>query len=70
MCVEEVTDDFVNEKLKKKLRSVGIITCEFYFLHTPQRSSMVEFPAKEVLEKFGTVDEKCVKGEALSHQAM
>jgi hypothetical protein len=57
------------EDLKKKLEPVGIITCNFYFLDNAQRNPEIHF-AQQELEKLDTVNEKLVKGDSLSHQAM
>lgn len=65
----ECSENPIPEDLQKKIRLVGIITCEFYFLNNARRSPRTNFVHKE-LEKLDTVNEKAIKGESLSHQAM
>jgi hypothetical protein len=65
----ECTEGAIPEALKKKLQPVGIITCEFYFLNNPQRNPEMHFAQRE-LEKLEMVNEKAIKGESLSHQAV
>jgi hypothetical protein len=67
--IAECTEGPVPKDLKEKLQPVGVITCEFYFLNNPQRHPEIHF-AQKGLEKLGTVDEKAVKGESLSHQTL
>lgn len=69
MQIGEFTPEAISEDLHHKLQPVGIITCEFYFLNNARRSSRTGFVHKE-LEKLGTVNEKDIKGDSLSHQAM
>ncbi|KAI5379955.1 hypothetical protein J4E82_001502 [Alternaria postmessia] len=65
----ECSENLIPEDLKKKIQLVGIITCEFYFLNNARRSAKTKFVHKE-LEKLDTVNEKAIKGESLSHQAI
>ncbi|RYN23470.1 hypothetical protein AA0112_g9379 [Alternaria arborescens] len=65
----ECSENPIPEDLQKKIRLVGIITCEFYFLNNARRSPRIEFVHQE-LEKLDTVNEKAIKGESLSHQAI
>ncbi|CAN9270990.1 unnamed protein product [Alternaria alternata] len=65
----ECSENPIPEDVKKKMRLVGIITCEFYFLNNARRSAKTNFVHKE-LEKLDTVNEKAIKGESLSHQAI
>ena len=65
----ECSENPIPEDLQKKIRLVGIITCEFYFLNNARRSAKTKFVHRE-LEKLDTVNEKAIKGESLSHQAM
>ncbi|KAF1937305.1 hypothetical protein EJ02DRAFT_458833, partial [Clathrospora elynae] len=67
--IRECTFAPIPEDLKKKLQPVGIITCELYFLDNAQRNQQIRFARKE-LEKLETVNEKAIKGESLSHQAI
>ena len=54
--------------MKEKLESVGIITCGFYFLENARLNRHPHI-APKAFDDFGTIDEKAVKGESLSHQA-
>ncbi|KAF1830661.1 hypothetical protein BDW02DRAFT_601471 [Decorospora gaudefroyi] len=67
--IEECNEEHVPDHLKKKLESVGIITCEFYFLENLRCSPRFRSLRKE-LERLETVNEKAIKGESLSHQAI
>jgi hypothetical protein len=68
-CIGEYSEGTIPEDLRDKLQPIGIITCEFYFLNNTRRNQKVAFVHKE-LEKLGTVNEKAIKGESLSHQAV
>lgn len=59
----------VSAELKQKLQSVGIITCEFYFLDNPTRNKNLRGMRKDI-ETLPPISEKAIKGDALSHQAM
>ncbi|CAN9282483.1 unnamed protein product [Alternaria alternata] len=65
----ECSENPISDDLQKKMRLVGIITCEFYFLNNAKRSPRTNFVHQE-LEKLDTVNEKAIKGESLSHQAI
>ncbi|OWY48808.1 hypothetical protein AALT_g8180 [Alternaria alternata] len=67
--IRECSENPIPEDLQKKIQLVGIITCEFYFLNNARRSAKTKFVHKE-LEKLDTVNEKAIKGESLSHQAI
>ncbi|KAH7389621.1 hypothetical protein DE146DRAFT_738910 [Phaeosphaeria sp. MPI-PUGE-AT-0046c] len=67
--IEENDGSAVSEELKAKLQSVGIITCGFYFLDSPQPSYR-HHKARHGVEVSPPIDEKALKGDALSHQAI
>ncbi|CAN9373262.1 unnamed protein product [Alternaria alternata] len=67
--IRECSENPISDDLQKKMRLVGIITCEFYFLNNAKRSPRTNFVHQE-LEKLDTVNEKAIKGESLSHQAI
>jgi hypothetical protein len=69
MQIGEFSPEPTSEDLQNKLNPIGIITCEFYFLNNAQRSSRTGFVHKE-LEKLDTLNEKDIKGDLLSHQAV
>lgn len=68
-CIEECSDAPPSDDLKKRLEPIGIITCEFYFLENAQKNPERRCVDGKKLEVVDGVDEKAVKGEALSHQA-
>ncbi|RAR02987.1 hypothetical protein DDE83_008388 [Stemphylium lycopersici] len=63
------SDAAPSDDLKRRLEPIGIITCEFYFLENAQKSPERRSIEGKKLEVLDGVDEKAVKGEALSHQA-
>lgn len=65
----ETTAEIIPEDLKEKLKPIGIITCEFYFLNNPRRNSHLHGAQKDI-EALQTVSEKAIKGDALSHQTV
>ncbi|KAL1797329.1 hypothetical protein ACET3X_003935 [Alternaria dauci] len=67
--IREYNEVPIAEDLQNKIRPIGIITCEFYFLNDVKRNPKTSFAHKE-LEKLHTVNEKAIKGESLSHQAI
>ncbi|RYN76430.1 hypothetical protein AA0117_g5479 [Alternaria alternata] len=67
--IRECSENPIPEDLQKKIQLIGIITCEFYFLNNARRSAKTKCVHKE-LEKLDTVNEKAIKGESLSHQAI
>ncbi|KAI4685193.1 hypothetical protein J4E81_009006 [Alternaria sp. BMP 2799] len=67
--IREYSEGRIPEDLQSKLQPIGIITCEFYFLDNARRNPKMVFVQKE-LEKLDTVNEKAIKGESLSHQAV
>ena len=66
---EESGGSAVSEELKETLKSVGIISCGFYFLDSANRSKSTHKPRRG-METLPPIDEKALKGDALSHQAM
>jgi hypothetical protein len=68
-CTGEWSEGPVSEDLLNKLQHIGIITCEFYFLENARHNPNTGFLHKE-LEKLDKVNEKAIKGESLSHQAV
>ncbi|OAK95675.1 hypothetical protein IQ06DRAFT_329081 [Phaeosphaeriaceae sp. SRC1lsM3a] len=66
--IEEHDGQAVSEELKARLKPVGIISCGFYFLNDPQRSEG-HHNARQGIEELPSIDEKALKGDALSHQA-
>jgi len=65
----EYSEGRIPEDMQSKLQPIGIITCEFYFLDNARRNPKMVFVQKE-LEKLDMVNEKAIKGESLSHQAV
>jgi hypothetical protein len=61
--------DSVPEKVKEALKDTSIISCSFYFLDNPKPNRRLR-GARKAMNELPTVDEKAVKGDALSHQAM
>lgn len=47
---------------------MGIISVGFYFLDAPQRNYSPQKPGR-CMEALPPIDEKALKGDALSHQA-
>jgi hypothetical protein len=58
----------VPEDIKEALKDTGTISCSFYFLNDPKPNHKLR-GARKSMEELPTVDEKAVKGDALSHQA-
>lgn len=65
----ETGAETIPKDLKEKLKHVGIITCEFYFLNNPRRNTGV-YGAQKDVEALKSVSEKAIKGDALSHQTV
>lgn len=59
----------IPEDLKAKLKSVGVITCEFYFLNNPRPNPHLYGTQKDI-EELDVISEKAIKGDALSHQTV
>ncbi|KAG9190577.1 hypothetical protein G6011_08665 [Alternaria panax] len=67
--ITECSEEPISEDLQNKLQPIGIITCELYFLNNAKRNLNASFEHKE-LEKLDAINEKAIKGESLSHQAV
>jgi len=64
---EPGNDEPVSEELKETLDLMGTITLKFYYLENAHKNENFHLP-RRMVDGIGTVSEKAVKGQALSHQ--